>query len=163
MLVRALSLSLMLAPLFSRDSFACARARSHLMIALALALARSRSRLPRAPSRDTPHASRLTPHASRLAARSRAHRASCRRRNSWPWRTSTAGGGVSTCVPRRAGCSAPSTACASLVPGAAFTRATGPPMRLILGLPTGLVRTVAVLCYSQEWEGCGLLRAWLRV
>ena len=50
-----------------------------------------------------------------------------------------------------------------LVPGAAFTRATGPPMRLILGLPTGLVRTVAVLCYSQEWEGCGLLRAWLRV
>ena len=153
MLVRALSLSLMLAPLFSQDSFACARARSHLMIALALALAlaRSRSRLPRAPSRDTPHASRLArPAAARTGLRAG---------------DATAGPGVlarrgAAYRPARRGALAaarhplPARAALPCAAGAASTRDAGPPTRLILGLPL----RIGTHCGSpsQEWEGCVL-------
>ena len=41
-----------------------------------------------------------------------------------------------------------------LVPGVASTRAAGSPTRLILGLPTGLVRTVAVLVRSGRGVAC---------
>ena len=114
-LVHARALALIHARSLALTGLFRTRARARALISCSRS--RSRSRRPRAPSRHTltPHASRLTPHASRLAARRPAHRASCRRRNSWPWRTGTARGGVSTCAPRRAGCSAPSAACASRV------------------------------------------------
>ena len=107
-LVHARALALIHARSLALTGLFRARARARALISCSRS--RSRSRRPRAPSRHT-----LTPHASRLAARRPAHRASCRRRNSWPWRTGTARGGVSTCAPRRAGCSAPSAACASRV------------------------------------------------